>query len=349
MTSPRLGPPLDLANGAVELVHGSGGRATAHLVQELFLPAFRNPALEKLNDQAALPPLAPGETLVVSTDAHVVSPLFFPGGDIGRLSVFGTVNDLAMAGARPLHLAAAFILEEGFPLRDLARIAASMGEAARACGVAIVTGDTKVVERGQADGVFITTTGIGAVPPGLDVSADRARPGDRVLVSGTLGEHGAAILAAREGIDFETPIVSDLAPLHELVAALTDLGPALHVMRDLTRGGFGSAVNEIAHAAGVGMRLDEKAIPVTPAVNGLCEFLGLDPLYLANEGRFLVIAAPDAADEVLRRLRATPGGAAAALVGEVSDDPKRFIRMTTGLGGGRILDWLSGDPLPRIC
>jgi hydrogenase expression/formation protein HypE len=349
---PRLGPPLDLERGVVEIVHGSGGRATAHLVEEIFVTAFTgqgraNPALEAMNDHAAIS--IPAGRLVVSTDAHVISPLFFPGGDIGSLSVYGTVNDVAMAGARPLHLAAAFIIEEGFPLKDLKRIATSMGAAAAACDVTIVTGDTKVVARGEADGVFITTTGLGVAPGNVRVSAERAAPGDRIILSGPLGEHGAAILAAREGLDFATNLQSDCAPLHRLVEALVDLGDAIHVLRDLTRGGLGSAANEIARQAEIGMRLQERAIGVKPAVRGLCEFLGLDPLYLANEGRFMAIIAPEATDAALDRLRALADGREAALIGEVIADEKRFIRMETSLGGGRIVDWLSGDPLPRIC
>lgn len=352
MKRERLGPPFDRKNGVVELVHGSGGRATAHLVQEIFLPAFMtasgaNPALEAMNDQAAFTP--PGSRLVFTTDAHVVSPIFFPGGDIGSLSVYGTINDLAMAGARPLYLSVAFVIEEGFPLEALIRIANSMGDAARSCDVAIVTGDTKVVEKGQADGVFITTAGIGVVPEGVNVSVERASPGDRVILSGPIGEHGAAILAVREGLDFTSPLQSDCAPLHAMTSALVDFGDALHVMRDLTRGGLGSALNEIAHQAGVGMKLDENAIPVKPAVKGLCEFLGLDPLYLANEGRFIAIVRPDVASEALGRLRAREDGREAAIIGEVIADGKRFVRMTTAFGGGRIVDWLSGDPLPRIC
>jgi hydrogenase expression/formation protein HypE len=352
MTRPRLGPPLDLEHGVVELVHGSGGRATAHLIEEIFVAAFAsrdgaNPALEAMNDHAAIS--LPAGRVVVSTDAHVISPLFFPGGDIGALSVFGTINDVAMAGARPLHLAAAFIIEEGFPLKDLKRIAESMGEAAAACDVTIVTGDTKVVARGEADGLFITTTGIGVAPKNVRVSAERATPGDRIILSGPIGEHGAAILAAREGLDFATNLQSDCAPLHRLVAALVDLGDAIHVLRDLTRGGLGAAVNEIARQAEVGMCLEERAIGVKPAVRGLCEFLGLDPLYLANEGRFIAIIAPEAADAALERLHALEDGREAAIIGVVIADEKRFIRMETNLGGGRIVDWLSGDPLPRIC
>lgn len=342
-----LGRALDLKQGRIDLAHGSGGRAMAQLIEELFARHLDNPFLAQGDDGAVLPG-ADGR-LVMATDSHVISPLFFPGGDIGSLSVHGTLNDLAVMGARPLWLSAAFILEEGFPLADLARIVESMGEASRAAGVPIVTGDTKVVERGKGDGVFITTTGVGSLPPGRDVSGRHARPGDVVLISGTLGDHGMAIMAARENLGFETPIVSDSAALHGLTEALFASGARVHTLRDPTRGGLATTLNEIARQSGVGIVLDEAALPINPAVAATCEFLGLDPLYVANEGKLLAIVAPDDADAALAALRAHPLGARAARIGTVQADTHRFVQMTTTLGGRRIVDWLNGDPLPRIC
>ena len=342
-----LGRALDLKHGRIDLAHGSGGRAMAQLIEELFARHLDNPFLAQGDDGAVLPG-ADGR-LVMATDSHVISPLFFPGGDIGSLSVHGTLNDLAVMGARPLWLSAAFILEEGFPLADLARIVESMGEASRAAGVPIVTGDTKVVERGKGDGVFITTTGVGSLPPGRDVSGRHARPGDVVLISGTLGDHGMAIMAARENLGFETPIVSDSAALHGLTEALFASGARVHTLRDPTRGGLATTLNEIARQSGVGIVLDEAALPINPAVAAACEFLGLDALYVANEGKLLAIVAPDDADAALAALRAHPLGARAAHIGTVQADTHRFVQMTTTLGGRRIVDWLNGDPLPRIC
>jgi len=342
-----LGRALDLKQGRIDLAHGSGGRAMAQLIEELFARHLDNPFLAQGDDGAVLPG-ADGR-LVMATDSHVISPLFFPGGDIGSLSVHGTLNDLAVMGARPLWLSAAFILEEGFPLADLARIVESMGEASRAAGVPIVTGDTKVVERGKGDGVFITTTGVGSLPPGRDVSGRHARPGDVVLISGTLGDHGMAIMAARENLGFETPIVSDSAALHGLTEALFTSGARVHTLRDPTRGGLATTLNEIARQSGVGIVLDETALPINPAVAAACEFLGLDALYVANEGKLLAIVAPDDADAALAALRAHPLGARAARIGTVQADTHRFVQMTTTLGGRRIVDWLNGDPLPRIC
>ncbi|TXG96890.1 MAG: hydrogenase expression/formation protein HypE [Zoogloea sp.] len=342
-----LGRALDLKQGRIDLAHGSGGRAMAQLIEELFARHLDNPFLAQGDDGAVLPG-ADGR-LVMATDSHVISPLFFPGGNIGSLSVHGTLNDLAVMGARPLWLSAAFILEEGFPLADLARIVESMGEASRAAGVPIVTGDTKVVERGKGDGVFITTTGVGSLPPGRDVSGRHARPGDVVLISGTLGDHGMAIMAARENLGFETPIVSDSAALHGLTEALFASGARVHTLRDPTRGGLATTLNEIARQSGVGIVLDEAALPINPAVAAACEFLGLDPLYVANEGKLLAIVAADDADAALAALRAHPLGARAARIGTVQADTHRFVQMTTTLGGRRIVDWLNGDPLPRIC
>ncbi|NHC07913.1 hydrogenase expression/formation protein HypE [Azonexus fungiphilus] len=340
--------PLDLKHGQVDMAHGSGGRAMAQLIDELFARHLGNEYLGQGDDGAVLP--LPGEgRLVMATDAHVVSPLFFPGGDIGCLSVHGTVNDVAVMGARPLYLAASFILEEGFPLGDLARIVQSMAAAASAAGVPVVTGDTKVVERGKGDGVFITTTGVGVVPPGRELSGRRARPGDVILVSGTLGDHGMAIMAERESLGFESPIVSDTAALHGLIEVLLATGADIRVLRDPTRGGLATTLNEIARQSGVGMMLQEKALPVQPAVNAACELLGLDPLYVANEGKLVVICGENDAESLLTVMRGHPLGRAAARIGSVHADEHHFVQMTTAFGGRRIVDWLSGEQLPRIC
>ncbi len=286
----------------------------------------------------------------MATDGHVVSPLFFPGGDLGCLCVHGTVNDVAMAGARPLYLAASFIIEEGFPLSELKALVESMAAASREAGVPIVTGDTKVVEQGKGDGVFITTTGVGVVPAGVRIDGAAAKPGDAILVSGTLGEHGVAVLSKRESLTFETEIVSDTAALHTLVAAMLQVVPqGLHVLRDPTRGGLATTLNEIARQSGVGMDLDEAAIPVLPQVEAACELLGLDPLYVANEGKLVAICAPEQADALLAAMRAHPLGAGAARIGTVTEDPHHFVQMRTRFGGRRVVDWLTGEQLPRIC
>ncbi|MBY0575641.1 MAG: hydrogenase expression/formation protein HypE [Gallionellaceae bacterium] len=339
--------PLDFKHGRVDMTHGSGGRAMAQLIDELFMAAFDNEFLRQMNDQACFP--APGGRIVMSTDSHVVSPLFFPGGDIGCLSVHGTINDVAMSGAKPLYLAASFILEEGFPLADLKRIVESMAQAARDAGVAIVTGDTKVVEQGKGDGVFITTTGIGAVPEGVNISGERARPGDKILVSGTLGDHGVAVMSLRENLTFHTSIESDTAALHELVAAMVAAAPDIHVLRDPTRGGLATTLNEIARQSAVGMMLHEDKLPVREQVKAACEFLGLDPLYVANEGKLVAICAPQDAGRLLQAMRAHPLGRDAAIVGEVIEDTRHFVQMETAFGGRRVVDWLTGEQLPRIC
>ena len=339
--------PVDFKHGRVDMTHGSGGRAMAQLIEELFPAAFDNEWLRAANDNACF--AVPNGRMVMATDSHVVSPLFFPGGDIGCLSVHGTVNDVAMSGARPLYLSASFILEEGFPLADLKRIVDPMARAAREAGVPIVTGDTKVVESGKGDGVFITTTGVGVVPEGVNISGDRARPGDAILVSGTLGDHGVAIMAQRESLGFETSIRSDTAALHGLVAAMVAAVPDIHALRDPTRGGLATTLNEIARQSGVGMMLREEAIPVREEVEAACEFLGLDPLYVANEGKLICLCAAEHADELLAVMRAHPLGAEAAIIGAVHEDPQHFVQMETGFGGKRIVDWLTGEQLPRIC
>jgi hydrogenase expression/formation protein HypE len=287
--------------------------------------------------------------MVIATDSHVVSPLFFPGGDIGCLAVHGTINDVAMLGARPLYLAAGFVLEEGFPLADLKRIVESMAAASREAGVPIVTGDTKVVEQGKGDGVFITTTGLGVVPDGVRISGDRARPGDRILINGSIGDHGVAIMSLRESLAFETTIASDTAALHGLVAAMVAAVPGIHCLRDPTRGGLATTLNELARQSGCGMLIREKDIPVQPQVQAACEFLGLDPLYVANEGKLIAICAPDDAQRLLATMRSHPLGRDAALIGEVIADEHQFVQLDTTFGGRRVVDWLTGEQLPRIC
>ena len=343
----RFPTRLNLRTGRVDITHGAGGRAMAQLIEELFVRHFDNELLRRMDDQAAF--AVEGGRMVMATDGHVVSPLFFPGGDIGSLAVHGTINDVAMSGARPLYLSAGFILEEGFPLADLERIVKSMARAAAAAGVPVVTGDTKVVERGKGDGVFITTTGLGVVPPGLEISGANARPGDAVLVSGHLGDHGVAIMSRRENLEFETEIVSDSAALHGLVARMVAEVPEIRVLRDPTRGGLAATLNEIARASGVGMRLDEDAIPIRPEVEAACELLGLDPLYVANEGKLVAICPQGRAEALLAVMRAHDLGRDAAIIGEVTDDEMGFVTMETGFGGTRIVDWLAGEQLPRIC
>ena len=339
--------PVDFKNGLVDMSHGGGGRAMAQLVEELFQRAFDNEWLRQGNDQASFH-VPPGR-LVMATDSHVVSPLFFPGGDIGCLSVHGTVNDVAMSGAVPLYLAAGFILEEGFALAELKRVVDSMAAASREAGVPIVTGDTKVVEKGKADGVFINTTGVGVVPDGVHISGDQARPGDRILVSGSIGDHGVAIMSLRENLSFGTSIRSDTAALHGLVAAMVQAVPGIHCLRDPTRGGLATTLNELAAQSGCGMVIAEAAVPVQPQVAAACEFLGLDPLYVANEGKLIAICAAADAPRLLQAMRAHPLGAGAVDIGEVIADPHHFVQMRTRFGGQRVVDWLTGDQLPRIC
>ncbi|MBP7113496.1 MAG: hydrogenase expression/formation protein HypE [Nitrosomonas sp.] len=338
---------FDLKHGCVEMAHGSGGRAMAQLINQLFLAAFDNEFLRPMNDQASFPGF--NGRMVMSTDSHVITPLFFPGGDIGSLSVHGTINDVAMSGAKPCYLAASFILEEGFPLSDLKRIVDSMAQAARAARVPIVTGDTKVVEKGSGDGVFITTTGIGMMPDGINISSENARPGDKILVSGTLGDHGICIMSLRGNLSFHTSIKSDTAALHELVADMIAAVPNIHVMRDPTRGGIATALNEIALQSSVGMMLHENQLPIHEQVNAACEFLGFDPLYIANEGKLIAICAAEDAESLLQTMRAHPLGEKAAIIGEVIEDSHCFVQMQTRFGGKRIVDWLSGEQLPRIC
>lgn len=334
-------------NEQIVLGHGSGGKMAADLIAKTFLPAFDNPAL-RAGDDGAVVDLPPGR-LVLSTDSHVVSPLFFPGGDIGHLAVCGTVNDLAVMGATPLYLTAGFILEEGLPLETLERVVRSMRLAAQEAGVQIVSGDTKVVQRGKADGLYISTAGVGVLPAGRTLGGARARPGDAVLLSGPMGDHGVAVLAARGELGFETDLQSDCAPLNGLIAALLAACPDVHVLRDPTRGGVATSLNEIARQSGVGITLFEKNLPVRPAVAAVCEMLGFDPLYIANEGKVLVILPRESAERALDVMRASRYGAEAALIGEVTETPPGRVLMKTTIGTTRVVDMLAGELLPRIC
>lgn len=334
----------------VLLGHGSGGRLSADLIRRLFLPAFSNGILDRLEDQAVcdLAPQGAGR-IAFTTDSFVVKPIFFPGGDIGSLAVNGTVNDLAMGGATPLFLSAAFILEEGLPMDDLRRIAASMRAACDAAGVTLVTGDTKVVDRGKGDQVFITTAGIGVVPENVSLSVSACRPGDRILVSGTIGDHGIAIMSVREGLEFETALESDTASLADLSRVMLEACPDIRCMRDPTRGGVSSTAHEIAAASRVGVSLTEAAIPMRDAVRGACEILGLDPLYVANEGKLVAVVPAESADRLLGVMKAHPLGASSAIVGEIVGDHPGMVVMRTRVGGTRVVTMLAGEQLPRIC
>lgn len=337
-----------LLDDTVNLAHGAGGKASAALVENVFLEAFRNDTLEPLGDAAVLP-LASGERLAFSTDSFVVKPRHFPGGSIGHLAVHGTVNDVAMLGARPAWLTAAFVIEEGFPIAELREIVADMAEAAAGAGVAIVSGDTKVVDKGAADGLYITTAGVGVIPAGVTLDARSVQAGDQVLVSGRLGDHGVAVILARGELGISGDVRSDTAALGSLVADLLGAAPGTRWLRDPTRGGVATVCNELARAAEVHIVLDEASLPVQPAVNGACEILGIDPLYVANEGKLVAVVPPEQADAALAALRAHPHGADAAVIGEVAAEPPGVVVIRTGFGGTRIVDMLVGDPLPRIC
>ncbi|MBA3882762.1 MAG: hydrogenase expression/formation protein HypE [Chthoniobacterales bacterium] len=340
--------PIPITNySEIVLAHGSGGKLSHQLMQKMVLPQFRNELLDPLHDGAIFS--LDGERIAFSTDSYVVNPIFFPGGDIGKLAVHGTVNDLAMCGARPLYLSVGFILEEGTPMEEFWRIVQSMREAADLSGVKLVTGDTKVVDRGKADKIFINTSGIGVIPDGVDINPTRAHPGDKIIMSGQMAVHGIAIMSVREGLEFETEIASDTAPLSGLVEAILNVSKDVHVLRDPTRGGITSALTEIAQAAKVGMLLNEAAIPISEEVKGACEILGLDPLYVANEGKLLAVVAADDAARVLDKMRQHPLGRAAAIIGEVTDGHPGFVMMKTRVGGTRVVDMLSGEQLPRIC
>ena len=339
----------------VLLGHGSGGTLTADLIQRVFLKDYGSQGPQVLEDQATLALSSPESNghkaprIALTTDSFVVRPLFFPGGDIGRLAVHGTVNDLAVGGATPLYLAAAFILEEGLPMADLRRIVASMRAACAEAGVAIVTGDTKVVDRGKGDQIFITTTGVGIVPEGRCLSVRNARPGDKVMVSGTIGDHGIAILSVREGIEFETVLESDSAPLNGLTRVMLDECPSIRWMRDPTRGGLSSSLNELADASDVGVKLDEAAIPVRPEVHAACAMLGLDPLYVANEGKLVAVVPSHDAERLLEVMRGHPLGRQAAVIGEIVAEHRGMVILRSFIGGERVVTMLAGEQLPRIC
>ncbi len=331
----------------IVLGHGSGGKLTHQLIQKMLLPQFQNEFLEPLHDGAIIS--LDGIRLAFSTDSYVVNPIFFPGGDIGKLAVNGTVNDLAMCGARPLYLSVGFILEEGFPMQDLWRVVLSMQEAAKKAGVVLVTGDTKVVDRGKGDKIFVNTSGVGIIDPGIDINPKRAAVGDTIIINGPMAVHGMAIMSVREGLEFETQIESDTAALHDLVAAMLKASKNIHVLRDPTRGGIASALNEIAGSAKVGILIHEEKIPISEEVKGACEILGLDPLYVANEGKLLAFVPPEDAERVLAAMKAHPLGKDVAIIGEVVSDHPGFVMMRTRIGGTRVVDMLSGEQLPRIC
>ncbi len=338
-------PITDYKN--ILLGHGSGGKLSADLIKKVFLSQFGNPYLEPLNDSAVLD--LNGIRFAFTTDSYVVNPIFFPGGDIGRLAVNGTINDLAVSGAKPLYMSAAFILEEGFPIEDLWRVVVSMKGACEEAGVLLVTGDTKVVDKGKGDKIFINTSGIGVVQRGVQISSNRAKPGDKVILSGTIGVHGIAIMSTREGLDFETQILSDTAPLISLVTDILEVSTKINCMRDPTRGGVASTLNEIATSSRVGIRIDENKIPITREVRGACEMLGLDPLYVANEGKLIAVVDKDDAERIVEKMKANPLGREAAIIGDVTSDHPGMVIMKTKIGGMRVVDMLTGEQLPRIC
>jgi len=330
----------------VLLAHGSGGKLSHDLIENNFVPAFDNPVLNRLDDSAVF---EMSGQLAFTTDSYTVNPIFFPGGDIGKLAVNGTVNDLAMIGATPLYLSLSFIIEEGFPIAELEKIVNSVNQAANAAGVKIVTGDTKVVNQGSADKLFINTSGVGIVPPGVDISGANAIPGDKVIVSGNLGDHGIAVLSQREGLKFQVPIESDCAPLNRLVAEMLETSANIHCLRDPTRGGLATTLNEFAKQSQVGIRIEEENLPINKAVLAACELLGFDPLYVANEGKLVAVVAPSDADKVLARMRQNQYGTEAAIIGEVVNEHSGKVVMKTSLGSSRIVDMPAGELLPRIC
>ena len=344
----RRRAPFKLLDERVTLSHGAGGKASRALTEAVFLRELDNPLLAPLSDHALLEP-APGARAAFSTDAFVVRPIFFPGGDIGELAVNGTVNDLATAGARPRWLSAAFILEEGLAVEDLQRVVASMAAAARAADVMVVAGDTKVVERGKADGLYISTSGVGLIEHDRVLAPEAMRPGDRVIVSGSIGDHGMAIMLARGDLELEADLRSDTAPLHELALGLLEAAPGVRCLRDATRGGVATVLCELALSAELGVSVDEESLPVRPEVAGACEILGIDPLYVANEGKLVAVVAAEDEDAALAALHAHPLGAAARTIGEVRADPRGMVVLETAFGGTRVVDMLAGDPLPRIC
>jgi hydrogenase expression/formation protein HypE len=335
------------SNSKILLGHGSGGKLSAELIKDLFLPAFDNEILRQLGDQAVV--TINGTKLAFTTDSYVVNPIFFPGGSIGSVAVNGTINDLAVGGARPLYISAGMIIEEGFGMEDLERIVGDMKTACRRAGVQLVTGDTKVVEKGKGDKIFINTSGIGIIDDAVSLSPSEVRQGDKIIVSGPIGLHGITIMSVREGLEFETAIESDTRPLHELVGVMLDTGASVRWMRDPTRGGISSSLNELAQSSGLGIELDEKSIPVPGPVHAACEMLGLDPLYVANEGILLAVVASEGSDTVLEAMRQNPAGTHATLIGEVTKEHPGYVLLKTQIGGKRIVDMLAGEQLPRIC
>jgi hydrogenase expression/formation protein HypE len=338
---------LDIKNGLIEMAHGSGGRASSRLIDELFLPTFDNPYLREKSDQATLS--SNHSRLTMATDSHVISPLFFPGGDIGSLAIHGTVNDVCMSGAIPLYLSAAFIIEEGFPLSSLKRIVDSMASAAREAGVQIVTGDTKVVEKGHGDGVFINTTGIGHLPESRNLSPDKIQAGDKIILSGSLGDHGTCIMSQRQGLDLSSNLKSDSQALNDLVETMLTAAPSIHYMRDPTRGGLSSALHELCQHRHLGAILCEDLLPIKPQVAAVAEILGLDPLHIANEGKLIAFCPPEESEKLLSAMKAHPKGRDAAIIGEIREDKNEQIQLNTSFGGKRLVEWRFADQLPRIC
>ena len=337
---------LGFKHNKIEMSHGAGGKTMYQFIEKTFLRAFSNKWLLQRNDQASIE--IPKGKIAISTDSHVVSPLFFPGGNLGSFSVYGIVNDIAMGGGKPLYMSASFILEEGFSLSELKLIVNSMANAAKAAGVSIVAGDTKVVEKGKGDGIFITTTGVGIVPPTVKIT-HRIQPGDKIIVSGFMGDHGIAVMSKRENLQFQTQVTSDSCPLHDLVAKMLEAVPDIHCLRDPTRGGLAATLNEWAIQHRIGFYIEENAVPMRDAVLGACELLGLDPLYVANEGKLVAICAPEVAEKLISIMHEHPYGKYAAIIGEAVEDAEHFVQMRTIFGGTRIVDWLSGEQLPRIC
>ena len=338
---------LDFENGLVDMSHGSGGRASAKLIDELFIPLFNNRFLDEKSDQATIPVKA--SRLAMATDSHVISPLFFPGGNIGSLAVHGTVNDVCMSGAKPLYLSASFILEDGYPLADLKRVVEAMAEAANSAGVSIIAGDTKVVEKGHGDGVYINTTGIGALRDGLDLSPNKILPGDKVIISGTVGDHGTCIMSQRQGLNFSSTLTSDSQALNDLVEHMLTEVDSVRCMRDPTRGGLAAVLHEFCQNRSIGIELDESSIPVKPTVAATAELLGLDPLHIANEGKLIAICPPQDAERLVRKMRQHTKGRDSAIIGEVHQDENELVQLNTQFGGKRLVEWRYADQLPRIC
>lgn len=342
--------PAPLKNyPTVVMGHGSGGRMMSDLIEHLFMPLVNNDLLAQMGDSTAFHMPLNGGKIAVSTDSFVINPLFFPGGNIGELAVYGTVNDVAMSGATPLHISAGFILEEGLPMDELGRIVTAFGQACSTANVQLITADTKVVNRGHGDGIYINTTGFGIIPEGVHIAADQARPGDVIIVSGTIGDHGIAIMSQREGLTFESQITSDTAPLNGLVADMLSATKNIHCLRDATRGGLSAVLNELASASKVGIEIEENKVPVNPSVKSACEMLGLDPMYVANEGKLVAIVPKDEAEAVLEKMRQNPYGKDAVIIGRVVAEHKTIVLAKTSIGATRVVDLPTGELLPRIC